>query len=98
MFIRMTDGRDRGRAIDVLEETARELVARGQALAIDFNEPDPLRQLAVVAEVLPAALSPEVSTFVDSLVITPGGAHLPVSSNGGDSVKPPAGHLKRRGR
>lgn len=96
MFIRMTDGRDRGRVIDVLEETARELVARGQAQAIDFNEPDPLRQLAVVAEVLPAALFPEVSTFVDNMA--QGAGELSPSSQivPAGAVKPAAGHFKRR--
>jgi hypothetical protein len=41
MYIRQTDGRDRGKVIEMLDEEARIMVATGQAVAVDFQEPDP---------------------------------------------------------
>jgi hypothetical protein len=69
MYIRKTDGRDRGQCFDVREEEARELVAHGQATAVDFSEPDPLgaREIVglpvVVTDLVPpgtVAVVPEV--------------------------------------
>jgi len=42
MYVRMTDGRDRGKVIEMVDEEARLMVANGQAVGVDFQEPDPL--------------------------------------------------------
>jgi hypothetical protein len=42
MYIRMTDGRDRGEVIEMVDEEARAMLASGKALAVDFQQPDPL--------------------------------------------------------
>lgn len=48
MYIRMTDGRDRGYVKDFPVPEAREMLDLGQALPVDFDEPDALgfRELA----------------------------------------------------
>jgi hypothetical protein len=37
MFIRMKEGRYRGRAVDIREEEARAMLAKGQALPVDLS-------------------------------------------------------------
>jgi hypothetical protein len=57
MYIRMTGGRDRGYVKDFPVPEAREMLALGQALPVNFDEPDALgfRELATPAT--PAAAS-----------------------------------------
>jgi len=42
MYIRMTDGRERGQVVDMVEDVGRAMLANGQAVPVDFSEPDPL--------------------------------------------------------
>jgi hypothetical protein len=39
MFITILDGRDSGKVVDMLEEEARNMLATGQARAVEFGEP-----------------------------------------------------------
>ena len=101
MFIRMADGRDRGQVLDVIEEEARALLATGQASSVDFGESDALGLREVPTRELESAehhLSPEVSTFVDSLANGAGEVSLPDQTPASGARKPPAGHFKRRSR
>lgn len=41
-YIRLTGGRDRGQVKDMPFPDAQEMLALGQALPVDFDEPDPL--------------------------------------------------------
>jgi len=67
-YIRMTGGRDRGSVKEFPFSEAQEMLALGQALPVDFNEPDPLgfRELA---EVQPSAISSQPSAETVSKVI-----------------------------
>jgi hypothetical protein len=88
MYIRMTDGRDAGQVIDMLEEVARALVANGQALAVDFSEPDPLgfREMGVREPVLAEIRQPETLMEPPVKVVAPHSGH----------GKPPTGRFTRR--
>lgn len=57
MYVRLTGGRDRGHTQDILEEVAREMLASGAALPVDFTQPNPLEfkeLLAPLAHEIPA--------------------------------------------
>jgi hypothetical protein len=41
-YIRLTGGRDRGHVIDLPFVDAQRMLGNGEALPVDFNEPDPL--------------------------------------------------------
>jgi hypothetical protein len=89
MYIRMTDGRDAGQVIDMVEDVARAMLANGQALAVDFSEPDPLgvRELGVREPALAEEVrQPEV--LLEPLV-------QPVAPHSGHG-KPPSGRFTRR--
>lgn len=41
-YIRLTDGRDRGHVKEMPFDEAQAMLGNGQALPVNFNEPDPL--------------------------------------------------------
>jgi hypothetical protein len=41
-YVRYTDGRDRGYVKDIPFVDAQEMLSKGQALPVNFDEPDPL--------------------------------------------------------
>jgi hypothetical protein len=41
-YVRLTGGRDRGHVKDLLHEDAQRMLGNGEALPVDFDEPDPL--------------------------------------------------------
>jgi hypothetical protein len=41
-YIRLTGGRDRGHVKDMPHVDAQRMLGNGEALPVDFNEPDPL--------------------------------------------------------
>jgi hypothetical protein len=51
MYIRMTGGRDRGEVQDFSFDDAQAMLRSGQAVPVDFNEPDPLGKRAEVEEI-----------------------------------------------
>jgi hypothetical protein len=102
-WIRMTDGRDRGHAREMNFPDAQEMLAKGQAVPVDFNEPDALgfRELPTANCQLPTSdVSPRPSA---ETIPTPAASHEPesrkpeapsTSLGAGSSRKPAAG--KRR--
>jgi hypothetical protein len=50
-YIRLTGGRDRGHVKEILFEDAQRMLGNGEALPVDFDEPDPLgfRELSAPA-------------------------------------------------
>jgi hypothetical protein len=45
MYVRMTGGRDRGEAKEFSFVDAQDLLRTGQAVPVNFNEPDPLAKI-----------------------------------------------------
>jgi hypothetical protein len=80
MYVRMADGRDHGQVLDMVEDVGRAMLANGQALPIDFSEPDPLgaREIMKIAD----SAEVPVATALGSASQRPG--------------KPPAGHFKKK--
>jgi hypothetical protein len=69
MYVRMADGRERGQVLDMVEDVGRAMLANGQALPVDFDEPDPLgaRELKAIEpvskiQVRSAGWAPRIST------------------------------------
>jgi hypothetical protein len=42
MYVRLTGGRDRGEAKEFSVEDAKAMIDKGQAVPVNFDEPDPL--------------------------------------------------------
>jgi len=42
LYVRMTDGRDRGRVVDMVRDTALEMIDKGQAVLVDPGQPGAL--------------------------------------------------------
>lgn len=78
MYIRLVFGRDRGHVKDFPFVEAREMLALGQALPVDLEEPNPLGFREIEAEPAPV---PELSSTVSfqpsaQALPTPAPVHL----------------------
>jgi len=75
LYIRMTDGRDRGRKLDVLREAALDLIERGQAVQVAHNAPEFIPNFTVrELEAAPCAVLSDVETAPERV------AGIPVTS------------------
>lgn len=94
-YIRLTDGRDRGHVKEMPFDEAQAMLGNGQAVPVNFNEPDPLGFRECSNQ--PSAISPQPEKPLGEVPVLAAHEPPPPAQNARETAsKASAGRFKRR--